>query len=839
MEFYTNAVNHKGKALLRGVDRFGKRFKRTEKIKPYLFVDDKSGEYQTVFGNKVSKVPFDSTWDANQYIKQYGEVSNMSVHGSTGWIYAYLNDKYPGTIQFDQSKINVVTLDIEVDSEGAMPSVADPVKEIISITMRVGDTFHLFALKDYDPKKSKVNGVNPRNIKFYKCSGEIDLLNKFLELWTTSEIDAITGWFIDMFDIPYIVGRIERLFGPEAVLLLSPWGIVEKRQVFINGRDNDTYNIVGISTLDYIRAYRKFTYTERESYKLNHIAEVELDEKKLDYAEHGSLAEFYKNDPQGFLDYNVHDVNLVSKLDDKLKLLSIVFTVSYLCKVNYEDAFGTVKIWECLIHNYLLTQKKVVRGRKDTDKRHFEGGYVKEPQRGMHDWVCSFDYDSLYPHIMMTVNISPETIVGHVGGTVTVDQLLSVGLTEEQKLTAGNHAIAASGHLYTRDRPGFFPTLMEELYSQRKIYKKEMIAAENDLEVVGDDSVSKSALETKVASLNALQLAIKYILNGGYGAMSNEYFLWFDMRTSESITLTGQLSIRWLANDINKLMNESFGTDEDYVIAIDTDSLYVRMSRVFEKMKKSEDPMVNVDKLDRFCKEIIGPFMDDSIKRLCDSINAYKVKLFMKRETIAERGIWQAKKKYALYTWDKEGVRYSEPKVKAKGMEMVKSSTPKPCRDKLEQAMKIVLSKDETTLQSFVKNFKAAFVKMSFDEIAFPRGINVLAKFEAGVSKTKVQGVEAAQAYNRRLDELGLSTKMPKIVDGDKVKFCHMLLPNPTGSKVFASPGPLSKELGIEQFIDKETQFEKSFVQPLRLVVDTIGWQVYKKTSLKGFFKND
>jgi len=827
--FYTNFFMTHGEVHLREIVD-GIHVNSKIRCRPYLFMSDEDGDYTSFDGKPVSRRDFNGVTDARKFLEKYKDTHGLEIYGATNFTYPFINDRYPGKPDYDVTKVCVAYLDIEVAMVGGKPNVAAADQEILSIAIKIQGTTYVFSCINYDASKS--------DIRYVKCSDEGDLLNRFLELWCSSPIDVVTGWFIDMFDIPYIVNRIDRVFGSGTSKVLSPWNMVEAREVFLMGRINNTYNIAGISTIDYMRAYKKFTYKERESYRLDFVCDAEKVGKKLDYSEFGTLAKLYENDPQKFIDYNVRDIVLVEKLNDKLQLLELIFTVAYYFKVSYEDTFGTVKAWETLVHNHLMEQKIVVPMKTSSNRVPFEGGYVKTPQLGRHRWVVSFDFDSLYPHLIMALNISNETVVGRLPRTLTIDELLDGALA----LTLEKNSISGSCHLFSKDKQGFFPQLMNKMYSERTIYKKEMIVEKKNKEATIDEE-HKKRIDAAIASLEALQKALKYALNSGYGAMANEWFLWFDMRLAESITMSGQLAIRYMENNLNAYLNRIMKTEEvDYVIAVDTDSVYVTLATLVDQVYEDSEPNVQevVDFIDKVCKSKILPEIDDITKRWARYVNAYDhTKLRMKRETIASAGIWTAKKKYALNAYDIEDVRLAKPEIKATGLEMVKSSTPEPCRKKLKRALEIIMNEDEASLQKFVNEFRVEFMGMRFEEIAFPRGVNGITDYTSARDVYKLgtpQHTRAAIVYNKALKDYKVDTLYDSITDGDKIKFCYVRVPNHLGENVLACINVLPAEFGMEKYINYDLQFEKSFLQPLDIILSVIGWSHTKKATLASFF---
>ena len=646
-----------------------------------------------------------------------------------------------------------------------------------------------------------------------------------------------------MFDIPYIVNRIRRILGDVMAKKLSPWELLEERTIKLANYEYQAFVPVGISTLDYLQLYKKFSFTMQESYKLDHICHIELGERKMDYSEFDSLFDLYVKDYQKFIEYNIKDVDLVGKLDEKLKFIEQVFAIAYDGKVNYQDAFTSVRMWDIIIHNYLLSQKIVIPQMKVANKeRQIIGAYVKDPQVGMHKWVVSFDLNSLYPHLMMQYNISPETYVGripNIDGDDGVTKILNGYLNEpsiRSELTSQNLSVAASGCLFDRDYQGFLPKLMQKMYDDRVVYKKRML----EYKQIQEDNPSEENVR-KIAQSHNMQLAKKIQLNSAYGALSNEYFRWFDPKLAESITLSGQLSIKWIERKMNKYLNKLFKTEGvDYVIACDTDSMYITLDALVSQCGMEERGVQEtINFLDRVCEERLEPYIESCYVELSEYVNAYAQKMKMKREAIANKGIWTAKKRYILNVWNLEGVSYHEPKLKMMGIEAVRSSTPQACRDNIKKAINVIMNKDEDAIIKFIQEFRNEFTTLPFEDVAFPRGCKGLSEYSditTVYKKATPIHVRGALLYNNLLKQKKLDQRYQLIQEGDKIKFCYMKLPNPIRENVIACPGTMPRQLGLEQYIDYNTQYEKAFVEPIKTILDAIGWQVEKRATLDEFF---
>ena len=617
----------------------------------------------------------------------------------------------------------------------------------------------------------------------------------------------------------------------------SPWNKVDMREVVIKGRTNLAYEVAGVTILDYLDLYQKFTYSNQESYRLDHIAYVELGQNKFDHSQFENFKDFYTSDWQRFVEYNIQDVNLVDRLEDKMRLLELALTLAYDAKVNLSDVYSQVRMWDTLIYNDLKGRNIVVPPKISTQKDDkYAGAYVKEPVPGVYDWVVSFDLNSLYPHLIMQYNISPETLIDERFPGITVDKLLQEEVTPNPK-----YCVCANGAQYRKDIHGFLPEIMQRIYDERKIFKKQMLAAKRDLENAKSPAETET-LQKSVSRFNNIQMARKIQLNSAYGAIGNQYFRYYNLANAEAITLSGQVSIRWIENKMNTYLNKLLKTDDfDYVIASDTDSIYLNLGplveTVFAKREKSSASIVGF--LDKVCEVEFEKYIQNSYETLATYVNAYEQKMFMKRETIANKGIWTAKKRYILNAWDIEGVRFEKPKLKMMGIEAVKSSTPGACRTKIKEALEIMMSGTEDDLQKFVSNFRQQFEKMPLEDIAFPRGCNNIAKNSSPHSiygKSCPIHVRGALLYNHYVKKHKLTHKFPLIQEGEKIKFLYLRKPNRINENVISFFQTLPQEFGLDKQVDYELQFQKSFLDPLKAILDTMGWHHEPQATLEFLF---
>ena len=668
-EFYTN-IHQKGNYLyLRGIDN-GHSYTKKVYFEPTLYQPSKNpnSPFKGVMGENLEPVKPGSIADCRKYISQYENVSNFDIFGNETWTAQYLGDMYKGTIDYDPSQVRVFYLDIEVQSgltfgpngefnyrdDAGFPhaQLAEHPITLIGLFDSITKRYKIFGFgnskEDYSKSKHfqniKENGgqhdIDPDDIDYIRCDNEKDLLVKFLTYWSTNYPDIYTGWNTEGFDTPYIINRMTKILGGEVTKRLSPHGIINSHtRTDDYGNEFVKYNITGVSQIDYMELYKNFTYTIQDSYKLDHIATVELGDGKLSYEEAGTLLKLFRVDYQKYTEYNAIDVLVVRRLDDKLKFLDLIMRIAYYAKVNYEDVFSPVKTWDAIIYNYLLDRNICVPRTKVKDKpRQFAGAFVKDPRIGKMKWIASVDLSSLYPHLIMQYNIGPETLVPYSklpqevkewrnnlymydfdsNGDPVIEgprgRLEWIRRLTEKEIDLSlcekyNLSFAANGEFFSKEKPSFLNNLMDETYTKRSFEKKKKLRYEQELVWLKDNNspddsiVSKNrnldGLDSKffydstlsevernqrihdvtkeIARLHGLEMALKILLNSAYGILGSRYFRYFDLRVAEAITMSGQANIIYIASRISEEVNRLSKTDTsiDRVPYIDTDSNYI------------------------------------------------------------------------------------------------------------------------------------------------------------------------------------------------------------------------------------------------------------------------
>ena len=828
MNFYKNVIEHRGKLLVRGIHE-GKEYKERLDFSPTLYAtSQEDSKFKTLQGQTLKPIQFPSIAKAREFKRSYN-TGNSPLYGMDRYQYQYIANEYPEDMVFDKEQIKIFTLDIECTAENGFPDIDNATEELLAITVKNQSNKQIITWGTGEFKTDRTD------VTYIKCKNEKSLIMEFMKFWIKNYPDVITGWNTKFFDIPYLFNRIRNIVDEKVLKKFSPWNLVERETIIVRGRPQTHYKIFGISMLDYLDLYQKFIPQKQESYKLDYIGKVELGLPKDDNP-YDTFREWYTKDYQSFIDYNIKDVEIVDQLEDKLKLIELVLTMAYEAKVNYTDVFSQVRMWDMLIYNYLKKDNVMIPPKEDNIKDDkYEGAYVKDPITGMHNWIVSFDINSLYPHLIMQYNISPEKIIGVEPSGISVDKLLDHA-TPLTHLKAEGACITPNGAKFKIDSPGFLPRLMESMYNDRVKFKTLEFQAKQEYQKTKDKSLLK-----EISRCHNIQWSKKIALNSAYGAIGNQYFRYYDVRQATAITSAGQFVIRFIQKNVNEYMNKILkSTSEvDYIVASDTDSIYLCLDKLVEATCKDKSKADTLKFLNKVVESRIEPFIDKCFDELAEYTNAIKQKMVMKREVIADKGIWTAKKRYMLNVLDEEGITFDEPKLKIMGIEAVKSSTPEVCRGKIREAIKLIMTKDEDTLQKFIADFKNEFYQMTAEQISFPRSCNNLKKYMHG-SNIFIKGtpihVKGALIYNHQLKQFKLHRKYPIIQEGDKLKFLKLKEANPFKFDVISYVSKLPSEFKLQEYIDYDIMFQKTFVDPMSFILNSIGWSTEKTASLEDFF---
>ena len=840
--FYTNVQSFGNNILYRGIQN-GKAIRERIEYSPSLYIPSKKiTKFTSLNGDYLDQKIFGDIRAARDYIKQFEGVPGApTIYGQTRFEYAFIADQHHGMVDYDFTKVQIAVIDIEVGSENGFPDPYQANEPITAICIKfLNQAPFVFGCGEYEVQGNEV---------YIRCKDEYNLCKQFMEFWKDKYPDIITGWNTKFFDIPYLINRFRKILGEPETKKLSPWGYISERNTVINGRQLTAYGLLGVESLDYIELYKWYAPggKSQESYRLDAIAQVELGEGKISYDEYDNLHSLYRLNYQKFIEYNIKDVELIIKLEEKLKLLELGVTLAYDTKTNFEDVFAQTRMWDSLTYAYLFEKGIIVPPRitKSKDSA-FEGAYVKEVQVGAHDWVASFDLNSLYPHLMMQYNISPETLIEPENYTDEMREILSDGV-DVNKLLAKKvdlsklegATITPNGQFFRTDFQGFLPKMMEEMYTDRKKFKNLMLKAKQEYENEKDPN-KLYEIEKRIAKYNNIQLAKKVSLNSAYGALGSQYFRFYDLRMALGVTTAGQLSIRWIEAKLNSYMNKLLKSEKDYVIASDTDSIYLNLGPLVDSVVKTKTETAKVISImDRICEDKLQPFIDKSYQELAEYVCAFSQKMEMKREGLSDKGIWTAKKRYILNVYNNEGVQYNEPQLKVMGLEMVKSSTPSVIRGKMYELIKLLVTGTEDDVHKFIAEFREEFKKLPSEAVSFPRGINGLAKYSDSLNIYKLGTpihVKGAILYNNFLKQNNLTKKYPLIQEGEKIKFAYLKMPNHFKDTVISFPTRLPKEMGLDNYIDYDLQFDKAFLEPIKVILDCMKWTTEKVSSLEDFF---
>lgn len=856
----------------------GQHQTRIEDFAPSLFIEKKEVKktgWRNIYGKPLERMDFDNIRDFKNFLWDRKE-SLRYICGNKNVEYHYINQEHANREQYDPNALHVCYFDIEVlrDRERGYAPPENPFNSVCLITsyfpfLAKEDQIQVFALdnKEYRP--------NPEvNYRIFK--NDKKMIEAFFKFLVDYEVDIVTGWNIENYDIPYLCGRYLGLWDENKETksrktysvdtTIAPFGIINRKEVpGAYEKMNAIFEIVGISTLDYMGLYKKYTYVTQESYSLNNICSVELGEKKVDYSEMQHLQELYEKDYDKFVRYGIKDTLLVHKLDEKLQFINLAATVSYIMGCNFSDVASPVRSWEVFLYHEMMADyivPPIEKIHNSNNKDGYIGAYVQDPVRGKHEWCLSFDFASLYPHIMIFANMSPETHVKRED--MNTDQKLlyqnlqanvdeSIELFLEHKVDTSvlkerNVTLTPNGAMFSKEVEGILPRIMKKLYAGRNKTKKIMLNNTQSLEDLDENEAKDEVnqLKRKISALFGRQMAIKIVLNSCYGGTGNEHFLFYNTDIAEGITSMGQLAIRYTGQELTTYLNDLLKTPGKVrILAGDTDSNFVYLGDLAEKFKKSKPDITDqqiADLLDKFANEKIQPFLNEIHEKLRDYLNGYEQSLKMKREKIAKSIIFVQKKRYTVAIIDNEGVRYHDMKISTTGLESVRSTTPEVIRKKLHEFEKILLLGTEDEAHSFLTQMKKDFRNYKIEEIAMVKSVNDIEKWvnsDRSVVKsgTPLQ-VKAATLYNKIMLEHDPHASI--IASGDKIHLVNikksMRFLNET---CIAYPQVIPPELGLTRdLVDWNMMYEKVFLSAAQILMGALGMEARKRTavSLSSFF---
>jgi DNA polymerase elongation subunit (family B) len=848
---YLSVVKYRGSICSKEINQETKQREfKVFKDYPFRFFtpskDTKETGYKDIKGHPLKEMTADSIKEFQNKTKAVLEYGHK-LYGTSKLEYQYIYEEFKDSPRNDLVIPGFFDIETAKDPVTGYSTAREALNPIISISFVYKDKIHFWATKDLPD-----SFCQEFNIDFHWFMTEKEMLLDFMKLVRTGDVDILSGWNIETYDIPYTINRVSNLgLDPN---LLSPFKKIQERNIRDKfGNEQQTFNIIGIQILDYLSLYKKFTYVTRDNYTLNNIAYCELKETKEDYSEMIDLDDLYERDFIKFAKYNVKDSLLVKRLDDKLKLIDLCVNIAYKAGVNFQDALGTVKMWtfyayRALMNNY--TVPPMVNNIDDGDDSSIIGGYVKDPQLGFHSWIVTFDLASLYPHNQMGANISPDKIleddelpqdlldlresISRASGFKVENTVEMLSRKEFDLSLLKKYDVCMTPNLqfFKRDSLGFMPAILKDIYSERSIRKKEELRLKQEEE--NDKTLNH---KNEISRLHNIQLGLKIMMNSEYGALANSAFIFYDSRTAEAITSIGQVAITFIARKFNEYF-ASMGINEEVVSASDTDSVFLRFGPIVRKFfpNKSNDEVCSL--LDKISEEKIQPFINKSYSELADYLNCYAMEWKMKREKIASNTVIVAKKRYFMAVMDDEGVRMKEPKLKVTGLDAVRSSTPEICREAFKKAMKIILEKTEEDLQEFILSFEKEFNSAHVLDIAMPRSVSDIEKYldsQGRMMKGIPIAVRGSVVFNKKIKEV--DPTFPLIKSGDKVKFFYLKLPNTFQSNIISLPNRLPESLKLsESVIDRKTQFEKTFRHPLMIILDIIKWKPEKINDLLSFF---
>lgn len=907
-QFYTNIDTRGNKVFLRYVEE-GEHKAEVIEFAPELYIktnDPSKADAISMHDEPLQAVQFDDHREMQKFVQQYKDVDGFSVYGTESILNQFVSRVYPGTVSYDPRLIKGAIVDIEtfsgdiefqedgsvkvIDGPFPDPETAEFPVNLITLHFNQDDTFYVWGLETFKGHKLGTYVHNPESrvgklkVVYFGFDDEHEMLCHYVDFWNKTAFNYWSGWNVETFDNPYLTHRIEKICGESYKKKLSPWNMVQKNTIQGSwGKESTVFDYIGIQMLDYLQLFDKHAFMNPDNMKLDTVAQAVLGEGKVDYKDEGNLNTLYVRNYQKAVEYNIVDVNLIVLMNNKKRFFELTFTLAYLCKSNYQDTLGTVKPWSALTYSMLYDKgvrpkiKSVYEG--DTQ---FGGGFVRDIKGGRFRWTVSCDLNSLYPHLIQQYNLGSETIIEPEDLPAEVRAIPNFSLddlvnkrVDLSALKKYNICMTANRAFFKRGKKSIFNEKTRQIYADRKAVKKEMLKLEQELvdlealiekEGMTPEREAKVAeLEIGIASKDAHQHSLKILMNSLFGAIGNKWFKeCFDIRVAEGITLSGKLSILWIARKLDEYLNNVLKTGEtrhrihhinrpaetklevmsghNYAIYQDTDSCYLDMSKLVDKMFTKEQQKNEVEKivnfLDNLFQKKIEPYIDQCYQELAEYMNADDQRMFMKREVIAPAAIWTSKKRYTMLVADSEGVRYL-PKMyhKTVGLDAVKAQFPKHCREWMLEGYKIALEGTEEQIQEMVSAKKKEFFALPIEKIATPSGVNGLEKYwdrdtlyKSGTPKH----VKASLYHNHFLKKFNVQGRT-MIMSGDKILFVG-LKSNPTGCDTIAFQGSFPEEFNLRRYVDYESNWDKNFIAPMNNLLGAIRWEPTKTATVMDWF---
>lgn len=821
-----------GTVYLRTWTSDGDRIDTEVPFTPFLFTEnEKAKDAVSIFKTPLKKHFFKNSFERNKYVN---ETSIKRLFGNLPVDQQFLVETFKDDVhkeEFSKFPLKVYFIDIETYSPNEFPvphKAKDPVV-LITIYDTLTNQITTWGLKHaYKPKLD--------NVTYIQCKTEQELFDNFIKFWKKDPPDILTGWNTEQFDIPYIINRAKNLLGEDFIRQLSPINEMQYRENFAKfGKDVGRWYISGVSCLDYMEIYKTYSKGDRESFSLNYIAEYELGEGKL-AINATNLSSLADTDWDNFVDYNIQDVDLLRKLEEKLNYLKIIRLLSYKGCTNFERALGKVSIVTGAMTLQADKQGYIIPTFKnETIRESLEGGYVREPERGLKEAIVSFDVNSLYPNTIITLNISPETKLGKiVTGNVDSSEDLDIRLVNgniftisakklKKFLTEENVSLSKAGVLYSQKYKGVCPNLINSIYDERVYARQKMIELKKTKQ-------KDPKTISQIQYFDTLQYTLKILLNSIYGTFANKHSAFMDIDNASSITLTGQAVAKAGGAIIDAWAKEKFGVDESLILSGDTDSLYTTIQPILNKLKL---PLVKDEAITPESHKIVdalGKHLNTEILTWARSeLNSADPRFEFKREAIADVGSFLQKKRYILHILDEEGVPTS--KFKYVGVELARSTTPKQVKELIKKTINTAfLTKDVKKTNEVYREAYEMFKTLKVEDAAFRKAVKEYDKWSGGASLAKFNlatpcHVKAAIAYNLLLEKYNLDTKYERINSGQKIKYFYAAK-NPYGLDAIGFVNQYPKEFSLDVKIDYDKMFNKIVAPPIEQVYDAIGWRL-------------